>query len=234
MPNEPIPALFIVHRPGGIPEPIPVMFNPTELNFTKAAQFAEIGIPGIDAPILQFVRGQAEKLTVELFFDATDGGMDASAIGVTVLTDRFYGLVKMQSQTHAPPICEFTWNPASFPGVALSPVVYGNQNRYSFKCVVESVSQKFTLFSPQGVPLRATLSLALREYRPLDEQLKELNLQSPDHTRVHTVQRGDTLSGIAGRHYDSPAEWRRLATENKITDPRRLDPGRVFELPPIV
>src|SRR5438128_5337817 len=232
MPNDAIPALFIVHRPGGVPEPIPVLFNPTELNFTKAAQIAEINIPGIDAPILQFVRGQAEKLTVELFFDVTDAGMDASAVGVTLLTDRFYGLVKMQSQTHAPPVCEFTWNPAAFPGVALLPVVYGNQQRYSFKCVVESVTQKFTLFRPQGVPVRATLSLSLREYRPLDEQLKELNLQSSDHTRVHNVQRGDTLSGIAGQHYGSPAEWRRLAEHNKITDPRRLEPGQVLELEP--
>jgi len=94
------------------------------------------------------------------------------------------------------------------------------------------VAQKFTLFSPQGIPLRATLSLTLREYRALDDQLKELNLQSPDHTRVHTLQRGDTLSGVAGRYYNSPAEWRRLATYNGVTDPRRVEPGRILEVPP--
>src|SRR5438128_12474042 len=121
MANEPSNALFRVQRANGRTEDIPVSFNPTELNFSKSAQIAEINIPGIDAPILQFVRGQAEKLTVELFFDVTDAGMDASAVGVTLLTDRFYGLVKMQSQTHAPPVCEFTWNPAAFPGVALAP-----------------------------------------------------------------------------------------------------------------
>ena len=33
----------------------------------------------------------------------------------------------------------------------------GNQRRNGFKCIVESVKQKFTLFSPEGVPLRATL-----------------------------------------------------------------------------
>jgi len=233
MPNEPIPALFIVHRPGGVQEPIPVLFNPTELNFSKSAQIAEIGIPGIDAPILQFIRGQAEKLSVELFFDTTDTGMDASAVSVTTLTDRFYGLVKMESESHAPPVCEFTWNPAAFPGVSLLPV-YGNQQRHSFQCLLESVSQKFTLFSPQGVPLRATLSLVLREYRPLDQQLRELNLQSPDQTRVHVVQRGDTLSGIADQLYDSPAQWRLLATNNSITDPRRLVPGTVLEAPPVL
>ncbi len=232
MPNEPQAALFVVHQPDGSQQNLPVRFNPTELSFTKVAQIAEIGIPGIDAPILQFIRGQAEKLTVELFFDTTDSGMDGGATSVTTLTDPFYALVKMQSESHAPPICEFKWNPSRFPGVDL-PAGYGNQQRHGFQCVVESVTQKFTLFSPQGIPLRATLSLALREYRPLDEQLKQLNLQSPDHTRFHTLQRGDTLSGVASRMYDSPAEWRRLATENGITDPRRLQPGSQLAVPPL-
>ena len=37
----------------------------------KGAQIAEIAIPGIDSPILQFVRGQTQTLTLELFFDTT-------------------------------------------------------------------------------------------------------------------------------------------------------------------
>ena len=42
---------------------------------TRGDQFAEIAIPGLDAPLQQFVRGQAEKLTLDLFFDTTDNGM---------------------------------------------------------------------------------------------------------------------------------------------------------------
>src|SRR5262249_32697710 len=100
MPNEPLPALFIVQRPKAPPVVLPVRFNPTELNFSKAAQIAEIDIPGLDAPIQQFVRGQAEKMTVELFFDTTETGMDAAALSVTTLTDQFYGLIKIQSESH--------------------------------------------------------------------------------------------------------------------------------------
>jgi nucleoid-associated protein YgaU len=95
------------------------------------------------------------------------------------------------------------------------------------------VRQKFTLFSPQGVPLRATLSVTFREYKTLDEQLHQLNLQSPDHTRSYVVQRGDQLSGIAARHYRRPGEWRRIADENGLEDPRRLPPGTFLTLPPI-
>ena len=45
-------------------------------------------IPGLDSPLQQFVRGQAEKLTLDLFFDTTDTGMGAGATSVTTETDR--------------------------------------------------------------------------------------------------------------------------------------------------
>ena len=64
-------------RPGaGCCRFIPVQFNPTEYTLEKGAQIAEIAIPGLDSPILQFIRGQTEKLTLELFFDTTESGMD--------------------------------------------------------------------------------------------------------------------------------------------------------------
>ena len=59
---------------------IEVQYNPTELSWDKGAQIAEISIPGLDAPLQQFVRGQAEKLTLELFFDTTDHGMGKDAV----------------------------------------------------------------------------------------------------------------------------------------------------------
>jgi len=95
------------------------------------------------------------------------------------------------------------------------------------------VQQEFTLFSPDGVPLRANLTVTLREYKTLSTQRRELNLESGDHTRSYVVQRGDTLSGIAGRAYGNPADWRAIAEHNEIADPRRLAPGRILELPPI-
>ena len=69
---------------------IDVQVNPTELAFDKGVQLAEIAIPGLDSPLLQFVRGQAEQLTLELFFDTTDDGMGAGATSVTTETDAFY------------------------------------------------------------------------------------------------------------------------------------------------
>ncbi len=210
---------------------IAVQFNPNEFTLNKANQIAEIPIPGLDTPLLQFVRGQSETLTVDLFFDTTDSGMGADAVSVTTETDKIYQLMKIEPHTHAPPVCAFLWN-EKFPGADVSESV-GNQRRTDFQCVVESVKQRFTLFNPSGVPLRAILTVTLREYKHLDEQLQQLNLNSPDKTQGYVMRGDDTLSSIAGKQYLRPTEWRAIANENSIDDPRRTGAGQFLRIPPI-
>lgn len=200
----------------GVPGTFEVPFNPTELTLNKGAQIAEIAIPGLDSPILQFIRGQTEKLTLDLFFDTTLSGMGAGAVDVRTETNKIYQLVKLQPKTHAPPRLRLSW------GKALA-----------FRAIVESVQQKFTLFSPEGVPLRATLTVTFSEYKTLEEQLQELNKQSADHTRQHVVRRGETLSTIAAESYGDPTAWRHIAEANGIDNPRRLLPGTTLAIPPL-
>jgi hypothetical protein len=208
-----------------------VQYNPTELTFDKQAQIAEITIPGLDAPIQQFIRGNAEKLTLELFCDTTDDGMGVGARSVTEETDKFYQLVKILPNRHAPPIVTFSWG-KKFPGNSLGEA-WASQRRKSFTGVAESVRQKFTMFSPEGVPLRANVTLVLREYRTIETQLQEINPMSPDRTHGHVLTVGETLSAVAARYYDRPGEWRRIAEDNDIEDPRRLQPGQVLRVPRI-
>src|SRR5947209_16439260 len=108
-------AMLVVTWYSGEMEFIPVQFNPTEFSLEKGAQIAEIAIPGLDTPLLQFVRGQNERLTLDLFFDTTEDGMGAGATSVTTYTDRIYELVKIEPGRHAPPVCTFLWN-SKFPG----------------------------------------------------------------------------------------------------------------------
>jgi nucleoid-associated protein YgaU len=215
---------------GNIAEVLDVQFNPTELGSTKAAQLAEIAIPGLDSPLLQFVRGQTEQVNLELFFDSTELGTGAVAVPVTTQTNRFYALVKMSGSEHAPPRCRFVWGD-EFPGLVSNDGAVGARRR-AFECVVESIQQKFTLFSPTGLPLRATLSVALREYQTLRAQLERLNLQTSDHTQVHTVQLGETLPKIAWDLYRDPTRWPLIAEANHLLRPRDLTPGQVLVLPP--
>lgn len=54
--------------------PIVCQFNPEKYSVSKSLQLAEIGVPGLDAPVVQYVRGQNETISLELFFDTTEHG----------------------------------------------------------------------------------------------------------------------------------------------------------------
>jgi len=196
-----------------------VQFNPTELTIDKGAQIAEIPIYGIDSPILQFIRGQNRKVTLDLLFDTTtsSSGFGAGAVPVTDKTNPFYELVKIQPRTHAVPRLKFTW------GLGLS-----------FTAIVENIQQKFTLFNPDGLPLRATLTVTFREYRTLENQVADLKPLSPDHSKRRIVRRGDTLSRLAADELGDPALWRAIADANPdLDDVRRLEPGTTLLIPPL-
>lgn len=207
---------------------ISVKINPTDLAFSRAAIFADIAIPGLAAPISQFVRGDAETLNIELTFDSTEHGMGDRAVGVTATVHQFHQFVQIEGKSHATPLVRVRWG-TDFPGNA-----YASDAPLSkaFDARVLSVARKFTLFSSQGTPLRATVSLALREYIPLADQLAKLNLQSPDHTRTHVVGQGETLPLIAHDAYGDAQQWRVIADFNRIADVREVRPGTVLTLPP--
>jgi nucleoid-associated protein YgaU len=129
-------------------------------------------------------------------------------------------LGRIQPNTHAPPRIRFIW------GLGLS-----------FRAIVDNVQQKFTLFNPAGIPVRATLTVSFKEYKTLEEQLKELNLQSADHTKRRVVRRRDTLARIAFEEYGDASKWMVIAdheeNRDRLTDLRRLTPGMELAIPAI-
>src|ERR1700722_7402640 len=89
-----------------------VLFNPTNYGITKANQIAEAAIPGLNAPILQYVHGNTRTLDMEFFSDTYEKG-----IAVTTATNNIYNLLLIDPATHAPPICEIAWGTFIFQGV---------------------------------------------------------------------------------------------------------------------
>ncbi len=188
---------------------IPLRFNPTEYQLQKGNTFAEIPIPGLESPPIQYIRGASEKLTAEVLVDTSDTLEDVRIKYVNKLR----GLLNINPDLHAPPIVRFVWDKEIFRGV------------------LESMNVTYVLFTAAGIPMRAKLSLALKEYRPVEIQVKETQKNSPDVDKHYVVKRGDTLSGIAFANYRDPAVWRDIASYNQIKDPRTLNPGQVLELP---
>jgi hypothetical protein len=187
---------------------IPVLFNPGEYRLGKSNEIAEVETPGLAAPILQYVSGKSRTLSMELFFDTFEAGTD-----VRTHTGRIYGLLEIQKETHAPPLCTFRWG------------------GFSFKGVIESVDGRFTLFFPNGTPARATLSVSFKEAVDISKAVKKTATESVDRRKTRIVKGGDTLSSIAAAEYGDPGQWRPIARANGITDPLALRPGQRLILP---
>lgn len=199
---------LIINKDALIPLPIPVMFNPPEYQIQKTNQFAEIGIPGLGNSLLQFVKGGSETLTMELFFDTTDLGID-----VRIFSGLVMKLMEVDSETHAPPRLMFVWSTFIFP------------------CVLESVTQKFDYFSSIGMPLRASLNVTFKSYNEIKSLLSEIPLLSPDRTKRRVFKPGETLQRIAAQEYEDPRQWRAIAQANNIDNPLTIPTGKGLAVP---
>jgi hypothetical protein len=188
---------------------IPLRFNPTDYKLSKSNTFAEIGIPGLESPPIQWVRGGSEELSFEALVDTSDTLDDVRDRYV----ERLRSLMTPDSQEHAPPIVRFVWGRSIFTGV------------------VEKLDITYQLFTPDGVPLRAKLDITLKEYRSAAVQAQDPPRSSPTVEKSYVVRRGDTLSSIAAALYRRPDAWRELARANGVTDPRELRPGQVLVVP---
>lgn len=97
--------------------------------------------------------------------------------------------------------------------------------------MLTSLDVTYTLFHIDGKPLRAKLSVKLKEYLTVQEQQRKREGTSPDVEKKYVVRTGETLSSIAAAVYRDPALWRKVADANRITDPRSLTPGTVLTVP---
>jgi hypothetical protein len=193
------------------PTPVEVQFNPTEYGIDRGASYAELQVPGLRTPLLQFVRGEAQTLTLELFLDGTV----RPSINPPTVEQRLAKIrefVTIDPALHAPPVCRFQWLFIVFDGV------------------VTSLKEKYTLFGEDGRILRARVTLTFKSYEAVEVQLREMKLESPDRTRVRVVREGETLAAIAAEAYGNSRLWRDIAEANDIDRPRFVAPGTALRI----
>ncbi len=198
-----------------------VLFNPTEYSFERTNSYKATAVPGLGSPLLQFVNGEADTLSMELFLDDyTDpkGPTSLQQKENDPLAKRLTDLSKLlliDRDLHAPPPVRFNWGPMEF------------------FAVIEKLGRKVTMFHPDGSPARATLSVSFKEYRTLRQQLEDPRRESADKSKRRVVVGRERLWFIAAREYDDPNEWTRIAAANDLDDPRDIAPGDWLLLPPI-
>lgn len=200
---------------------ISVLFNPTEYSFERTNSYKALPVPGLGTPLVQFVNGEADVLTMDLFLDDytdPEGPTSRERKEAKPLLTRIRDLshlLEIDRDLHAPPPVRFNWGPLEF------------------TAVIEKLSRKVTMFHPDGTPARATLSVTFKEYRTLRRQLEEPRRESADKTKRRIVVGNDDLALIAYREYGDVREWVRIARGNDLDDPREIRPGDWLMLPPL-
>lgn len=202
-------------KPGPALDRIDFQFNPKELSLAKSASWARRTARGNQkASPPQFNGPQPSKLTLEMFFDASDTQNNS----VVKSVEKLFGCCIPTSSSHqqkqdSPPWVIFRWGGLT-----------------GFLAYVSSVQAKYSLFTSSGLPIRATCTVTL------EELAGEAPRQNPTSgglvpRREHVLVEGDTLPAIAYAEYGRPGLWRVIAEANGIDDPTRLRPGGRLLLP---
>lgn len=199
-------------------EMVSCMFNPHEYTVSKQNQWTNDEVKGKNVPKVKFSQGGAQNLTLQLFFDTYVEKLDVRMCTqglwrmMMVTEDR----LNQRNNKSEPPRVEFRWG------------------MFSFRAIITQISQRFTLFLPNGTPVRTTVDVSFQQVEDEEDQPR----QNPTSgggppMRVHTVQPGERLDWIAFKAYGDSTYWRLIADQNGLTNPHRLQEGRQLVIPPL-
>lgn len=200
---------------------IGVLFNPAEYSFERSNAYKSLPVPGLGTPLMQFVNGELDTLSMELFLDdytdpqgPTSRERKEQQPVLRRLKD-ISRLLEIDRDLHAPPPVRFNWGPMEF------------------TAVIDKLGRKVTRFHPDGTPARATLSTSFKEYRTLRRQLEEPRRESADKSKRRVIVGRDSLWLLASREYSDASEWVRIAEANDLDDPREIKAGDWLIVPPM-
>lgn len=204
---------------------LPVQFNPTTLKVALSNTLKENERSG-SSRATQYVDKSSSTLTVELIFDTTDTGEDVRR-QTRRINEAFMILEATgEEQQKAPKRCRFQWGAFAFVGIM------GN------------FDEALDFFSPEGQPLRSTVSIKLAEdrYQHLGESREAAQRETPMLTATggrsanedggdeSSSQQQASVTQAQSEAGGDPRDWRRTALFNGVESPR-LPGGPALSIP---
>ena len=147
-------------------------YNPKELQVDKSMPWSKHSYSNKNGDTaqndrgnlhLEFTGAEGRSMTIELMFDGYEAN-ESVAPRVASL-EKLTSVMDPQAddeKKRRPPMCVVAW---------------GNKGLPKFTCVIESLSTKYTMFGPDGTPLRATCTVKLKEA----DTLSTKDAEDPDN-----------------------------------------------------
>jgi hypothetical protein len=206
------------------PDTIQCLFNPASYEISKTNNYNFKEITGSALPPAEFAGGQPRELKLDLLLDVSLLGEGNS---VREVTDKLFKAMEIPAgrasndPNAVPPFMTFRWGSV-----------------VTFKAVCTSLKVQFNLFHPNGEPIRADVTMQLKQAQhATSRSAQSANKKQNPTTRanagmgVHVVKDGDSLQSIAFRTYRDPSRWRDIAHANGIDNPFHLRRGAALSLP---
>jgi hypothetical protein len=102
----------------------------------------------------------------------------------------------------------------------------------AFHCVLEKVDVDYTLFDPDGAPLRAHVTAKFVNFASEKKLALKARKQSADLTNYRQVAAGDTLPLMCYKVYGDASLYVEVARRNGLVNFRRLALSQWLEFPP--
>lgn len=192
--------------------------NPEKYEQTFSVEYDVKPAEGAQGVEGKFKSSAPEELTLDFVFDGTGTVYGYAQEGKSVaqqISEFKQTVYDIEGEIHQPHYLKLVWKD------------------FVFNCVLTELKISYTLFDPEGQPLRAKLSCTFLNYIETERRVREENKSSPDVAHVRTVREADTLPLMAHRIYGDPSWYLELARHNDLTNFRALASGRQLAFPPV-
>lgn len=178
------------------------------------------GNPGTEA---KYKSTEPEQLRLEFVLDGTKtmegyGGDNKDYISKKVhdqLDDLMKCVYNFDGKIHRPRFLIVHWG-----------------SEMDFKCVLSNLDLNYTLFEPDGSPLRVKVNATFLAHKSREQLLAESRASSPDLTHYRKVNQGDRLDLLSNEIYNDPKYLMQLGKVNNLVTIRRIKAGSDLYFPP--
>ncbi len=198
---------------------IEVQINPSSLKYARKTAFNGGKNAGTSVPAKTFYMLKATSLSFNFIFDETGvlplrmGRADKTIPEMIEHLEKV--AYRINGETHQPNFLKLSWG------------------CFVYKGRLTKLDYDYTLFRPDGSPLRVKVTLDIDGYLDPLSEARTVGRQSPDLTRVVRLSDGQTLALWCERIYGDPSYCVDVAHANGFAGFRDIRPGTEVVFPPL-
>lgn len=193
-----------------------LQINPASLKYTMGISYSKDKRMGVSGKEIKFDSYDDSTLAFDILLDDTGViPMKRKSI-VDMINFLEEVLYNLDGDTHDPNYLHVNWG------------------SFSYKGRVSSLSYDYTMFRPDGSPLRVKISVTITGYMNRLYESQIVNRRSPDLSRLIVLKSGESVAFWCNEIYGDGSYCMDVARHNNLSDFRNIPAGTELLFPPLV